>query len=136
MPIAEVPGVLTLEWIDKVKATIDIWKSYAITAEQFRDAIIVKGVANAKAHGSHAWINDSSQAKGAFSPEVQKVIEEESFKTFAKIGIKYFLVIKSASAITNMSINRYNAKTGPCGLQMVEVPDLKSAIEWLEQHPN
>ena len=130
----EVPGVLTQEWMETVKANVDTWKTYGITLEQFREAILEKGVASAKKSGCRAWIMDASQAKGAFPAEVQKLIEDEVFKTFAKIGIKYFIVVKSGSAITNMSINRYTAHAGPCGLQMVEVPDVKTAIEWLEKH--
>ena len=63
------------------------------------------------------------------------MIETENFPIFAKAGIKYFITIKSASAITNMSIDRYATKLGPNGIQMVEVPNLKGAIAWLKVHP-
>jgi len=135
MKIAEVPGTLLVEWDDGVKTTIDTWSSYRITAQQFRDAILNKGVSNAKAHGGRAWVMDATKAKGAFSPEIQNLIETEVFKTFASIGIKYFLTIKSSSAITNMSITSFTAHLGPCGIQMVEVPDVPKAIAWLQAHP-
>lgn len=135
MKVHEIPGTLLIEWNDEVKATIDTWSTYAITAEQFREAILQKGVANAKAQGGRAWVMDASKAKGAFPSDVQKLIETEVFKTFANIGIKYFLTVKSASVITNMSIKSYTVHCGPCGIQMVEVPDVDKAIAWLKEHP-
>ena len=135
MLVAEIPGTLTVEWNDEVKATIDTWSTYAISTQQFREAILEKGVANARLHGGRAWIMDASKVKGAFPQDVQKLIETEVFKTFASIGVKYFVTIKSAdSAITNMAIKRYTTHLGPCGIEMVEVPDHDKAIEWLREH--
>lgn len=135
MTIHDIPGVLLVEWNDETRAMIDNWSSYTIQVPQFREAILEKGVAYAKAHGGRAWVMDATNAKGAFPAAVQKLIETEVFKTFAAIGVKYFITIKSAgSAITNMSIRSFTAHLGPCGIQMVEVPDQKSAIAWLKQH--
>jgi hypothetical protein len=113
---------------------VDVWLAYSITVPQFREAIITNGIAYAKAHGGRAWVMDATNAKGAFSQDVQKLIETEVFKAFAAIGIKYFITIKSASAITNMSIGRYTAHLGTCGIQMVEVPDLDEAVAWMKEH--
>lgn len=56
MTVHEIPGVLRVEWNDSVKAMIDTWSSYTITVPQFREAILEKGVAQAKCirveHGS------------------------------------------------------------------------------------
>jgi hypothetical protein len=78
---------------------------------------------------------DATKARGAFPQDVQKLIETEVFKAFAAIGIKYFITIKSASTVTNMSIKSFTAHLGPCGIQMVEVPDQDKAIAWLKEHP-
>jgi len=135
MLIHEMPGTLRVEWNDSVKAMVDTWSSYMIKASQFREAILDKGVSYARSHGAKAWIMDATNAKGAFPQEVQTLIATEVFKTFAAIGIKYFITIKSStSAITNLSINSFTAQIGPCGIQMVEVPDQSKAIEWLKQH--
>lgn len=134
MKVHEIPGTLLVEWNEEVKATIDTWSTYAITVPQFREAILGKGVANAKSQGGRAWVMDASKAKGAFPSDVQKLIETEVFKAFAKIGVKYFITVKSASAITNMSIKSYTAHLGPCGIEMVEVPDAAKAIAWLKEH--
>jgi len=134
MIVHEVPGTLVVDWNDQAKVTVDTWSSYGITVEQFREAILKKGVANAKLRGGRAWIMDASKARGSFSADVQSLIEKEVFKTFAGIGVKYFITIKSASALTNMSISRYTAHLGPCGIQMVELPDVKTAIAWLEKN--
>ena len=134
MIVHEIPGTLVVDWNDKAKATIDTWTTYGITVEQFREAILKKGVANAKLRGGRAWIMDASKAKGVFAPEVQSLIEKEVFPAFARIGVKYFVTIKSGSAVTNMSIGRYTAHLGPSGIQMVEVPDVKTALAWLEKN--
>ena len=101
MIVSEIPGKLRVEWISDGNTMIDIWTNYSITCEEFRESVLKKGIAFAKAHGVKAWVMDASQAKGVFSPEVQKMIETENFPIFAKAGIKYFITIKSASAITN-----------------------------------
>jgi hypothetical protein len=134
MLVHEVPGVLTVEWNNEVKAIFDNWASYVIKVQQFREAVLDKGVGYSRLHGGRAWVMDASKAKGAFPNEVQELIETEVFKTFAAIGIKYFVTVKSASAITNMAIGRYTAHLGPCGIQMVEVPDRNTAIAWLKEH--
>lgn len=135
MVVHEIPGILLVEWNNEAKAMIDTWSSYAIKVPQFREAILDKGVAHAKAHGGRTWVMDATKAKGAFSQEVQALIETEVFKKYASIGIKYFVTIKSASsAITNMSIKSFTAHRGPSGIQMVEVPDQNTAIAWLKEH--
>jgi hypothetical protein len=135
MIIEEVPGTLLVEWNEEAKTMVDVWSAYQITVPQFRDAIVKKGIAHARAHGGRAWVMDATKARGAFPEDVQKLIETEVFKAFAGIGIKYFITIKSASAITNMSISRYTTHLGPCGIQMVEAPDINKAIAWLKEHP-
>ena len=135
MKIYEIPGTLIVEWDDEVKTTFDTWSSYSITVPEFREAILNKGLSNARAHGGRAWVMDATKAKGVFTPEIQKLIETEVFKAFAAIGIKYFITIKSASTVTNMSINSFSAHIGPSGIQMVEVPNQEKAIAWLREHP-
>ncbi len=115
-------------------AMIDTCSSYVITAPQFREAILEKGLSHAKIHGARAWVMDASRAKGAFPQDIQRLIETEVFKAFAAIGIKYFITIKSTSTITNMAISRYTAHLGPCGIKMVEVPDVGKAIAWMKEH--
>ncbi|MGD1096893.1 MAG: hypothetical protein ABSB35_33485 [Bryobacteraceae bacterium] len=136
MKVHEIPGTLLVEWNDEAKTMIDTWSTYAIKVPQFREAILNKGVAYAKAHGGRAWVMDATRAKGAFPPDVQKLIETEVFKAFAAIGVKYFMTIKSVGSVTtNMAIKSFTAHLGPCGIQMVEVPDQNSAIAWLKEHP-
>lgn len=135
MRIHEIPGKLVCDWSEEGKAMIDTWENYTISVDQFREAILKKGLSHAKANKARGWIMDAAKAKGALPDEVQKLIETEVFKAFAAAGIKYFLTIKSqASTVTNMSIKSYSAHMGPQGLQMVEVPDQKTAIAWLKAH--
>lgn len=135
MKIYSVPGKLDVTWDNSVKAIIDTWTTYAITLEEFKEAVLVKGVNHAKANCGVAWIVDSSQAKGSFSQEIQMFIGSDIFPTFAKIGIKYFITINSqVSAVTKMTVRSYSAKTGPNGLQLVELNSVQDAIMWLKEH--
>jgi hypothetical protein len=135
MKIHEIPGVVLVEWNEEGKTVVDTWTTYMIKVPEFREAILNKGLAYAKAHGARAWVVDSSKTKGAYPQDVQDLIAAEVFEAFAANGIKYFITIKSASAIANMAFSRVTAQLGPHGIQMVELPDLKSAITWLREHP-
>jgi len=135
MKVHEIPGTLVVEWNEGVRTMVDTWSNYTIKVPQFREAILDKGVNYARLHGARAWVMDATKARGAFPQDVQKLIETEVFKAFAAIGIKYFITIKSASTVTNMSINSFSAHIGPSGIQMVEVPDQEKAIAWLKEHP-
>lgn len=135
MSVYEIPGKLKVTWNDEAKAIIDTWTSYSVTLDEFKEAVLVQGVNHGKSHGVKAWIVDSSQAKGSFKQEIQDFIGSDVFPTFAKIGVKYFITIASQeSAITRMSIKHYQAKTGPNGLELVELPSAADAIEWLKLH--
>lgn len=136
MRIHEIPNMLLVEWNDEVKTMVDTWSSYAITVPQFREAILDKGLAHSRAHGGRAWVMDGTKAKGAMSADVQKLIETEVFKAFAAAGIKYFITIKSeVSTIANMAIKTFTSHMGPCGIRLVELPDVNTAIAWLKEHP-
>ncbi|MDR3425066.1 MAG: hypothetical protein P4M13_08380 [Alphaproteobacteria bacterium] len=136
MRIYEIPEKLTVDWNEDVKAVFDTWTNYTVTVDQFREAVINKGLAHAKTHGGHAYVVDSSKAHGAFSQAIMDFIGTDAFPAFAKGGIKYFITIKSAaSATTNLSIKGYAAKAGPFGLQLLDLPDQNAAIAWLKEHP-
>jgi hypothetical protein len=115
-----------------VNAIIDTWTDYGITLEQFSEAVLQKGLGHAKNNGGKAWIVDSSGAKGNFSKECQAFIETDVFPAFAENGIKYFITIRSKSALTNITIKNYQAKIGPHGIQLVEAQDVQGAIDWLK----
>jgi hypothetical protein len=135
LKIYEILGKLSVNWNDEVKAIIDTWTTYFITLDEFREAVLVNGVSPGKKNGVKAWIVDSSQAKGFFSQEIHNFIGTDVFPTFAHIGVKYFITIVSKeSALTNLTISNYSAKAGPCGLHLVEVPSVETAIEWLNAH--
>ena len=133
MKIHSVPEKLEVTWNDEVKAIIDTWSTYHISLEEFKEAVLVKGLDHAKANGGIAWIVDSSKAKGVFTPEIHNFIGTDIFPAFAKNGIKYFITITSqVSAITKLTVRNYSAKTGPNGLKLVELNSVKDAILWLK----
>jgi hypothetical protein len=132
--IFSIPGYLDVSWSNEVKAVVDRWTNYAVTLDQFKDAILNKGLGYAKTHGGLAWIVDSSPAKGAFTQECQNFIASDIFPAFNKHGIKYFITITSQSAVTRMTIKSYQAKAGPNGFQLVETASVEDAIEWLKQN--
>lgn len=131
----EIPGRIVQEWDDEVKAIIDHWENYFITLDQFKEVIMNYGVNYAKDHGVKAWIANSYHASGAFPQEIQDYIGSDCFPMFAKIGVKYFITINSkVSSITKMTVKNYASKTGPNGLQLVDIDTLEDAIAWLKSH--
>ena len=125
-------GKMVVTWDADARAIIDTWANYGITLEQFREAVLVKGLDHSRAHGGRAWIVDSSQAKGAFSQEIQAFIDSDIFPAFAANGVKYFITINSPSVVTQLTIQSYQAKTGPNGLILVEVLSMQDALAWLK----
>ncbi|HTP13712.1 MAG TPA: hypothetical protein VMM37_08780 [Bacteroidota bacterium] len=135
MSVASVPGKLDCRWQDDVKAMVDTWTTYAVSKDEFREAVLVKGVEHACKNKVRAWIVDSSKAVGTFTQEIQDFIGSDVFPTFAKIGVKYFITITSkASALTKMTVSTYSAKTGPNGLQLLEMYSVSDAVAWLKNH--
>jgi hypothetical protein len=132
MEIHSIPGKLVTTWEASVRTVVDSWTSYDVTLAEFKTAVLDKGLSYAKAHNGQAWIVDSSKAKGNFTTECQNCIASDIFPSFAKSGIKYFITIKSGSALTNLTIKTYQAQTGPHGLKLVEMPNVAAAIEWLK----
>ena len=117
-----------------VKAIVDTWFNYNVTLDQFKEMLMEKGLEKAKSERCIAWIVDSSGATGAFSQEIQEYIESDVFKAFAENGIQYFVTIPPKSAITKMVVERYSAKAGPMGVQILEVPNLDEAKKWLKEN--
>lgn len=132
--IYELPGKLKVEWDNEAHAIIDTWETYFVTLDEFREAVLVKGVNHAKANGGQAWIVDSRKAKGAFSPEIQNFIDSDVFPTFAKIGIKYFMTINAEDAVTRLTVKEYSTKAGPHGMQLLNGSSAEGAIQWLKQN--
>lgn len=134
MHVHAVPGKLVVRWNERAKAIIDTWENYTISLEEFREAVLEKGLAHARAHGGVAWIVDSSTAKGAFSQEIQAFIGTDVFPAFSRAGIQYFITVMSKSALTALTVKSYQAKTGPNGLILVEIGSVEEAIVYLADH--
>jgi len=133
MKIHNIPGKLEVTWREDVKAIVDTWTSYFVTMEDFKEAVLIKGLNHAKENGGIAWIVDSSIAKGAFSQEIQDFIGTDLFPAFQKNGIKYFITINSnVSAITKMTVNEYSFKTALSGLKLIEINSIDEAITCLK----
>lgn len=133
MDIYTIPGKINVAWHDDVKAIVDTWTTYAVTKEEFREAVLVRGVNHAKSRNVVAWVVDSSKAEGAFSEEIQAFIASDVFPTFAKIGVKFFISINSTvSMVTQKTVATFTAKTGPNGLKLIELKSAEDAIAWLK----
>jgi hypothetical protein len=132
-PIFEIPAIVSVFWVPEARAIVDRWSSYAISADDFRTATLLKGLPHAKANNGNAYIVDSSTARGAFLPEIQRLIETEVFPAYAMAGIRWFLTVKSDSQLTNLAISRYTSKLGPNGIQLVDIGSVEKGIEWLKQ---
>jgi hypothetical protein len=133
--IHTLPDRLTVTWEAEALAIVDTWTSYQVGVDEFRVAVLEKGLGWARKHGGRAWVVDSSSARGAFSQAVQELIGSEIFPAFAANGITHFITIKSTSAVTNLSIASYTSKLGPNGIQLVELPSVALALEWLKAQP-
>ena len=128
--IHEIPGKVQFAFDDG--SMLDTWTSYSVSMDEFREAIFDKALPFARTKGVRAWIVDSSQAKGAFAPEIQSFIGSDVLPSFGSAGVKYFVTISSqVSAVTNLTVRNYQAKTGPNGIQLVEVGSVDEAREWL-----
>ena len=135
MKIYEIPQKLTVTWNSEVRAIIDTWKTYFISLEEMKEAVLIKGLEHAKNNNAQAWIVDSSSAVGVFSPEIQDFIGSDIFPAFVANGIKYFITINSeVSAMTRMNVKTYASKTGPLGLKLVELNSAADAIMWLKEN--
>jgi hypothetical protein len=137
MSIHGIPGKLEVAWRGDVKAIVDTWSDYNVTLDEFKEAVLVKGLNYAKANGGIAYIVDSSKAEGVFSQEIQAFIGSDVFPAFNRSGIKYFITINSQlSALTQGTVKFYSAKAGPNGLKLVEVKSFNDAIKWLRDNKN
>jgi len=132
--VFEIPNKLVVECDTTARAIIDTWTTYFVSLEEFRDAVLIRGVEHAKANNVHAWIVDSHKAKGVFSPEIQDFIASEVFPVFAEIGIKYFMTINSEDAVTRLSVNQYSTQVGPHGMKLLKGSNVEGAIEWLKKN--
>ena len=133
MEVFSIPDKVKVTWNEEVKAMVDYWDSYDVTLEEFREAILDKGLNFAKSHKANAWIVDSSQAKGVLGQDIQHYIETDVLPSFGRSGIKYFITISSeVSALTNLTIRSFSLKTGPNGIKLIELNSVKDGIEWLK----
>ena len=133
MKIYSIPGKLEVTWREDVKAVVDTWSNYVVTLEEFREAVLVKGMGYARSNGGVAWIVDSSVAKGALSKEIKTFIDSDVFPVFARNGIKYFITITSqVSAITRMTVSSYSVDAGPHGMKLLEAKSVEEAVMWLK----
>ncbi|TXT66555.1 MAG: hypothetical protein BAJALOKI3v1_20018 [Promethearchaeota archaeon] len=133
MKVHEVPGKLEVHWDGSAKAIVDVWSSYNISLEEFRNAVLIDGLEIAKKRGAIAWIVDSSNASGNFSKEIHSFIESDVFPSFAENGIEYFITIKPDNpGLTSMTVDNYASKVGPAGIQLVEADNVEIAKDWLK----
>lgn len=135
MQIQEISGKMTSTWEADVKAVLDTWTTYNVTLEEFKEAVLIKGVAFAKQHGAIAWIVDSSTAEGVFTQEIQDFIATDIFPGFVANNIKYFITIKpEIPGLTSLTVSSYASKAGPAGMQLVDVKSVEDAKMWLKEN--
>ncbi|MBT4352298.1 hypothetical protein HOD20_07230 [archaeon] len=135
--IQKIPKKMVSTWNSDVKAIIDTWTTYNVTLDEFKKAILIKGVNFSKKHNGIAWIVDSSNAVGVFSQEIQEFIRSIVFPTFVKNNIKFFFTIKpKIYGLTSLTVGSYAAKAGSAGLKLIDVHSVDDAIMWIKKHAN
>ena len=122
-------------WEGDVHAILDTWTDYYVSLDEFKDAVLIKGLSFAKTHGGRAWIVDSLNAKGVFPQEIQQFITSDVFKAFFDNGIKFFITIKpNVPGLTSMTVRSYSANAGPAGIKLIDVSSVADAKMWLKEH--
>jgi len=105
-----------------------------VRVDEFREAVLVKGLDYSKANNGVAWIVDSSQAEGKFAKHIIDYIGTDVFPKFVENGIKYFITIKpSNSPVAAFNVTSFSMKTAETGLILVEMESLDQALAWLKQ---
>jgi hypothetical protein len=133
-PLNEIPAKMSSFWLPEHHAVLDEWASYFVSLEEFKTAVMVKGVKASTMRRGRAWIVDSRNAKGVFSDEIQAYIGTNVFKEFMAHGVKFFITIRSkVSSATNLTIVRYEKQAGPAGIQLVTVDTLEQALAFLHE---
>ena len=132
--IYAIPNKLLVEWDSDARAIVDTWTTYFVSLEEFKEAVLVRGVNHAKSNNGQAWIVDSHKATGVFSTEIQDFISSDVFPKFAEIGIKYFMTINVENAVTKLTVKQYTTEAGPFGLKVLKGSSAEGAIEWLTKN--
>jgi hypothetical protein len=133
-PLNEIPAKMSSFWLPEHHAVLDEWASYFVSLEEFKAAVMVKGLKASSSRKGRAWIVDSRNAKGVFSDEIQAYIGASVFKDFMAHGVKFFITIRSkVSTTTNLTIQRYEKQAGPAGIQLVTVDTLEQALAFLHE---
>ena len=128
MNIFSIQDKLVADWNPEIRSVVEIWSDYELVLEDFRKAIFVKSINHAKASQAKGWIFDGSQAKGAFSEEIQAFIDGNRFPAFAWAGLKYFVTINpSVSEATKVETSQDTR-----GLEWVELPSIEAAAQWIK----
>lgn len=135
MKIYEVEGKLKITWDAEARAIIDTWESYDISLDDFREAVLVRGLSHSKANQGRAWIVDSSRAKGTFSQKIQNYINSDIFPAFSLNGVLYFITIPpKTDPNTMLTVKQYQSVTGLNGLQLIEKDNVEEALLWLKEN--
>lgn len=122
-------------WARDSKASLDTWSTYEVGLFAFRHAVIDCALPCIQTNGGVAYIVDPSDAYGAFSAEFQHFVGAEAFPKLAVGSIKRFITITSKeSLMAKLTVSEYAAKTGFCGLGVVEVNSVNDAEAWLTMH--
>jgi hypothetical protein len=133
MLIHSIKGKLEVHWLENVRAIQDKWYNYSVTPEEFKEAVLLKGLSHSKKNKGFAWIVDSSDATGIFTQQIQKFIEADVFPAFAAAGVKYFITVPPQKVgLTSMTVKAYSEKVGPAGITLIEVESFDQAIATLK----
>jgi hypothetical protein len=133
MVIYSIPEKLDIIWMPEILAIVNVWTSFTVSINEYKNAILEHGIIFAKTNKAVAWIVDSSGATGSFSEDIHSLIINEVFPSFTKCGIKYYITIKSKiSRSAKTTVAGYLSKIGPHGLTIVDVDSLGDAVKWMK----
>ena len=130
--VAEIPGMMVSHYHADKNVEIDTWTTFVgVTVEDFKKAFAVI-LPEAKRNGVRNWIVDSSGARGTLSQDVQAYLRDEPAPALGRQGVRFFITIPPASALTKLSVQRYSAVVGPSGMELVQANSLEDALSYVK----
>lgn len=133
--IHSIPGTMDTYWVSDVNAVLDVWKSNTINQKDLDQALLIEGMQQLKTNNGNAFILDESETTTPITQEMQNHLGTDIFPSLAKNGVKYFItVLPTQKNKARTPVKNIHSKTGPNGIQLLEVNNTDDAIEWLKQH--
>lgn len=135
MLIHTIPDRVKITWRDDINAITEAWTSCDVTVDEFKEAILIKGLGYARDHAARAFIVDTSLCTDSFSGEVEEFIKTTLLPALADNLIKYYITTDlNFHEIAKAGISSLPRESGPGSLETLHVHGIKDAVMWLKEN--